>query len=456
MFLAAGTVSGQLYRTTYFMKGSPQRGAFNPAFRPYRGYVLIPALGNLNVNYTSNAFSLNSVVYPYEGRNVLIFNENIKWNDIEGLLKPSNDLDLEVSLPVIGFGFFTGRGFWTFDTKFKTEAGFSLPKDFFRFMKGVDSGDQHYSMGNISAGATATLTASLGYSHRIFENLTVGGRVNFLGGLVHAKAVYDKLDMNLTADVWDVAAAGSFTFAGRGINIYDEYDEATGRDIIDFDRTLEEGFDGYRFKGLSGFGMTFDIGAEYTLLDKFTFSLSVLDLGWMRWDKNSVTYAVSEANYQWAEETSGDFKDFVRFYRQDPASKVKSEVHATFVMGAEYDIFADEMLRVGAMYMNKRTEFVRRSELSLALSTTPVHWFTASLSYAARRYGNIGDSALNVFGLALNFHPGWINFIVGTDYMISKFNPQFIPVSQKTMNFYMGVSVPLAREKHIKLPKLGI
>ncbi len=431
--------------------------AFNPAFRPYRGYVQIPAVGNLNIDYSSNALAMDNIIYPFEGKNVFFLHESVKWSDLEVFLKPSNDIDLEVSLPLISFGFFSGRGFWSFDSKMRTEAGFSLPKDLFHFMKGVESGPQHYNMGNIAAGANVYLTASAGYSYSLFENLTVGGRINFLGGVAHAEVRYDRLDMNLTSDVWDVLAEGSFTIAGKGINIYEKPDNASGADIIDFQKTVEDGFDGYWFRGLSGFGMTFDIGAEYELLDRIRFSASVLDIGFMRWNKKDVVYATSEASYVWAEDPVGDFKDFTRFYKHDRAPKTKSEVYATFVIGAEFDIFAgSDLLSAGAMYMNKKNQYVRRSEFSLALTVRPARWFTASLNYAARNYRNVGDSALNTFGFALDFHPGWINFFIGTDYILSKVNPQFIPVSQKTMNFYMGISVPLAAKKHMKLPKLGI
>jgi hypothetical protein len=349
------------------------------------------------------------------------------------------------------------RGFWTFDSGVKTEAGVSLPKDLFHFMKGVDGGPQFYDMGGIGAGANAYLTASAGYSYRLFENLNVGARVNFLGGLAHAKVRYDELNMSLDSDVWNVNAAGNFTVVGLSDFFGERLDEATGRNVLTKlnDEELDER-GGYKFKGLTGFGMTFDIGGEYEILDRIKVSMSVLDMGFMRWNERDAIRASSDASYTWAEETSGDFRDFTTFYKDDNVSDIKSKVYATFVIGAEYDIFADDMLRVGAMYMNKKNEFTKRSEFSLTVSTTPIHWFTASLNYVARDYKKIGGSLVSSLGFAVNFHPKWINFFVGTDYMFSTINPEFIPVSHKIANFYMGISVPLNKGKQTKLPKLGI
>ncbi len=462
LFLALTSANGQLNPSSYFMEGSPQRMAFNPAFRPYRGYVQIPGLGNLNLLYTSNTFSWDRLLIPFEGRDVLIFDMDIPWSDVEGFLSRSNDMDFEVSAPLVSFGFFLGRGFLSFDSKVKTDAGLSLPKELFRAIKDNHDELDSYNLGGIKLAANAYLTASVGYSYRIFENLTAGARVNFLGGLAHASAQYDRLNITQSEkDVWNIDAAGSLLIAASGVNVDERFDTEAGRNIVNFDTVKEWGFGNVR--GLSGFGMTFDLGVEYELLDRARFSVSLLDLGFMRWNKRNVTYATSEASYTY-DKNSGfeqlnnldDLLEFIRFDKQEQSPDIEGDIYSTFVIGGEYDIFADsDLLGVGAMYMNKKTQFIRRSEFSLALTVRPINWFTASLSYAVRNY-SIGDSALNSFGLALNFHPSWINFYIGTDYMFARFGPQSIPLGQKTMNFYMGLSVPLARERSMKLPKLGI
>jgi hypothetical protein len=50
-------------------------------------------------------------------------------------------------------------------------------------------------------------------------------------------------------------------------------------------------------------------------------------------------------------------------------------------------------------------------------------------------------------GAALNFSPGWINFFIASDYMLTKVNPQYIPLSQPSANIQFGISIPLAGNK---------
>ena len=77
------------------------------------------------------------------------------------------------------------------------------------------------------------------------------------------------------------------------------------------------------------------------------------------------------------------------------------------------------------------------TELTLSGNYRPVKWFEATLSYS------FIHSKFKTYGIALNFSPSWINFFIGSDYMLTKVTPQCLPVSGNAMNLYMGVSVPL-------------
>ena len=59
--------------------------------------------------------------------------------------------------------------------------GFHLPKSFVEFVK-LGSKANAYDMGGLMAGADAVMNISAGYSRRINDELTVGGRVNFREG----------------------------------------------------------------------------------------------------------------------------------------------------------------------------------------------------------------------------------------------------------------------------------
>ena len=48
-------------------------------------------------------------------------------------------------------------------------------------------------------------------------------------------------------------------------------------------------------------------------------------------------------------------------------------------------------------------------------------------------------------GLALNLCPRFISFFVGTDILLSKKTPQWLPINQGTMNLTFGLAVPIGK-----------
>ena len=51
------------------------------------------------------------------------------------------------------------------------------------------------------------------------------------------------------------------------------------------------------------------------------------------------------------------------------------------------------------------------------------------------------------WGWMFNFHPGWTSFFIGSDYMISKVTPQFIPVNDLNYHITFGINMPLGKRK---------
>ena len=56
------TASAEM-RTSYFMEGSYFRTDMNVALAPTRGYIKLPAIGGLGVDFGNNYFSVNNLFY---------------------------------------------------------------------------------------------------------------------------------------------------------------------------------------------------------------------------------------------------------------------------------------------------------------------------------------------------------------------------------------------------------
>lgn len=447
----------QQYRTSYFMEGSTVRGYLNPALRPERGYVLIPVLGTTSVNLNSNSLALNTMFYPAgeNGTMVSLLDHRVTWHDVAANLRDNNKVGVDLHMALLGAGFYTGRDFWSIEVSMDAYSGVNMPKELVEFVK-LGSQAQAYDMSDIQAGADAYANIAMGYSRRITPELTVGGRLNFKFGLARMNVNYDHMNLVLNGDRWAVDARGTIQASMNGLNVPVGPDGYVDLASMDSENLISG------FNGIAGFGMTADIGAEYVLMERFKFSAAILNLGFMSWNSNHSFTGRSEESYefrgmnytldpdtnQWVSDgdTDFDFTGFTKF--RESGDKARTKMYPGFVLGAEYDIFGNNLLGAGMLFTHRRNEYIARTEFSILATVRPLHWLTASLSYTAGNYKNIGDNFFNSFGFALNVHTSWINWFVGTDYMIFKVNPQFIPTGQKVFNFTFGLSVPLRGPKY--------
>ncbi len=440
-FMLAGTqfIHAQHFRTSYFMENSTVRMNLNPAFRTDRGYIDVPGIGALGIGFASNSFALDDIFYPDgNGGMISVLNRKITFDSLTDKLAGNNRVAFDTQISVLGAGIRTGRGFWDFGLDIRTEGGVSVPDDMLRFLK---RGSGTYDLSGFSYGLDSYSVLSAGYSYRINRELVIGARLNLMGGIARMRMRFDKLDLTLNGSQWSADAKGVLEIASRNAADY-----MTGG-TVDMEDVE------FKLNGLSGSGFSVDLGLHYRFMETLDLSLSLLDLGFIRWGGNHSVVSSYEGGFSFTgiEITgkdmvigyTGDVDDLMNF-EEGEKKGVTSGLKGKLVMGAELPLL-DHYLTVGVVFMTKRSQFISRSEFSAALTIRPVHWFTAAISYSFDKSENIGREKWNSIGLALNFHPSWINFYIGTDYMVSRLSTWGIPLGQKVFNVCVGLSVPIGR-----------
>lgn len=433
----------QQLRTAYFLDGTPARMALNPALRPMRGYVNIPGVGALNVAYGTNTLTLDKLLYPRNGKLVTFLDESVPASEFLGSLKNDNRLNADIDLSILGFGFYSGKGFWSFDLGLRNSVSGNLPKEIFQFLKeGSSLEGRRYHIEDLDIDVTSYLQASLGYSRPINDRLTVGGKIKFLAGIAQGRMEYNQLDLTMTDQQWAVEADGQFNLILKGVDIADKEGEEEGKHILDLG-SLDFGT-----PGPAGYGFGIDLGAEYRLLPNLRLSAAIIDLGMIRWNAKNGVGGRSVASYYFngfdivngvdqSTTSSAKFDDFTRFERSD-AESTTTTLKTTFVLGGEYSILQDK-IGFGLLFTSQKRAFDFLTEVTVSANFRPLYWFSASLSYS------LVNSKFNTYGLALNFHPSWINFFIGTDYMPTHVTKQFMPIKQKRMDVYFGLSIPVGK-----------
>ena len=127
----------------------------------------------------------------------------------------------------------------------------------------------------------------------------------------------------------------------------------------------------------------------------------------------------------------------LKFEQVDEESATRM-LHYTMNLGAEYRLW-DRRVGFGALYQIHKYDYAALHNLTASVNFQPVRWFGLSGSYS------FIDNRASALGLGLNLNPGWINFYVATDVLLTKKSAQWIPIKQGRMNFNLGIGVPMGK-----------
>lgn len=180
IMVLGGTAQAQYLRSSYFMEGTSARLQLNPGLQPTKGYFNMPIIGSINMSASSNVLGTSDII------DILNSGSDLYSNDkLFDRLKTDNRLNVNLNTDILSFGWYRGKGFWSFNVGLRADFGAALSKDMFsmmRTMNGFSLGNiagtnQNYSLSNQTLNMKAYAEVGLGYSRRITEKLTVGVRV---------------------------------------------------------------------------------------------------------------------------------------------------------------------------------------------------------------------------------------------------------------------------------------
>ena len=441
MMMLGEAAQAQYLRSSYFMEGTSARLQLNPGLQPTKGYFNMPIIGSFNMSASSNVLGTSDIIDLMDSGSDLYSNDKLFDR-----LKADNRLNVNLNTDILSFGWY--------NVGLRADFGAALAKDMFSMMRtmngfaleDVAGTNQSYSLSNQTLNMKAYAEIGLGYSRRITEKLTVGGRVKVLLGLARAEMNINQFDLNL--DVPNPQYANYADYESRGeLSPSDwygsHYDYSANGNVI---TTLKGG--GMTFDndgmiddfdldagdlGIAGSGFGIDLGASYKVWDNLTVSASILDLGFLKWKESETTVAtvsgeahetIDASNYD--RYIGGDFLSFERFdFEEGSPEKVKTKtrLYSTLLLAGEYGLLNNK-LSVGAMYTARFAKTL--NELTFLATFRPKNWLNAAISYSP-----IQASGKSI-GLAVKLGP----LFVGTDYM-------FFGGNSKSVNGFLGISFPL-------------
>ena len=121
---------------------------------------------------------------------------------------------------------------------------------------------------------------------------------------------------------------------------------------------------------------------------------------------------------------------------------MSTALNTTMYLGAEYNMPFYRPLSVGILYGQRfsSSTFNKWHEVRGFLNIAPLKWIEASANFGTTSYGTS-------WGWMLNYHPAGFTFFVGSDYMLTKVTPQFIPVDDLNTHITLGVNLAIGKRK---------
>ena len=426
--------------TLYFMEGVPLRSQMNPALAPQRGYFNIPVLGGLAVTAGGNT-SLDHLLFRRDGRLVTLLSPSVSSADALSDLHSKNLVNADIRVNLLGFGAYTAnrKHFWSFDLNLRTSVSTQFPYELFHFFKTGESAQVR----NLGLSSDAYAEAGFNYSFPIGEKFYVGARVKFLVGLARAKSYFTQFNVSLGENEWYAEAVGELEVNSNLLTIPTRQEAGQDGVYRNYYQLDDMEFDA-KFKP-AGYGAAFDIGATYEPIPNLLVSAAVNDIGFIAWNKASsmhgtvsrrLTFDGAQVDASGVADIDFDLGE-LKFEQVDEESATRM-LHYTMNLGAEYRLW-DRRVGFGALYQIHKYDYAALHNLTASVNFQPVRWFGLSGSYS------FIDNRASALGLGLNLNPGWINFDVATDVLLTKKSAQWIPIKQGRMNFNLGIGVPMGK-----------
>lgn len=447
----ASAATAQNLNSGYFTDGYLYRHTLNPAFGNDQSYVAMPALGNLNVGMNSN-LRVDDILFNVNGRTALFLNPQVSTSEFLDGIHDKNKITENLRLQILGTGFKAFGGYNTFEINARQDLGLNIPGSLFRLAKeGIEN--KTYDISNFNAHAGGYAEIALGHSRQINDQLRVGAKLKVLLGIANIDANFKKAQLTLGENEWIGITDAEIQASIKSMK-YEIEETERGPEGEETTHKYVSGLDIDSW-GINGFGLAFDLGAEYKLDKNWAFSASVLDLGYIGWNNNYVASTNGERQintdkyiFNVDEDASNSFENEADRLMEglsalyelqdngDMGSRSKA-LAATMNLGVQYTPDFYDKLSFGLLNSTRMAGKYSWTEFRLSANVAPTNIFSASANMALGTYGTS-------FGWLLNFHPSGFNLFVGMDHTLGKLAKQGVPLSGRA-NVNIGINFPFGR-----------
>ena len=445
------TATGQNLNTGYFNDGYLYRHELNPAYENNQNYIALPGIGNFNVGMNST-LKVSDVLYNVNGRTALFLNPQVDAGKFLSNIDKKNRIAENIKLQVLGAGFKSWGGYNTVELNVRQDLYLNIPGSLFELAKnGLEN--KVYDLSNLHAHADAYTELAFGHSRQFNEKLRLGAKAKLLFGIANLNAHVDKARLELRDDAYVGTTSATVQTSINSLK-YETKTTMRGAEGEQTPHTYVNGVDDSSF-GIAGFGLAFDLGAEYKIDDHFKVSAALLDLGFISWKNcyeasTNGEHQVNTNKYLFSldgdqpnsfdnevDRLTEGLADLYELHDNGNTGSTLKALSATLNLGVEYTPDFYDKLKFGFINNTRIAGRYTWTDFRLSANVAPVKCFSASASLSAGTYGMS-------FGWLLNAHPNGFNFFLGMDHTLGKLAKQGLPLSGRAQ-VSLGINVPFGK-----------
>jgi len=446
--------NSQQVNTMYFMDNLPVRSYLNPAFQSYSNFYLgFPILGYSQFGFGNNSLTLKDFIYNQNGQSISFLHPNGSVDNFYNALSPTTSIQTDIQLNLLNFGFRTNKAFWNFSVTEKVDGQIAIPKDFMKLLLygTPDINNNVYNLKTLGLDMTIYTEIGLGYSRKIDDKWSVGGKLKFLLGSSNLSMINKNLDLTAGINQWTAKGEGTLNIAAPGSFSTNPFNYSMPASFSDFIKP-------------SGMGAGIDLGVVFKPVDHLNVSGALTDLGFINWNQNvknlkyKTDYSFNGAgtlnlanNIDSKALTDSLFNALQKSTTtSSTTNNYTSYTSPKLNLGAEYGFFNDK-LGVGLLSRTMIHNSVVSEELTASINARPINWFNLSVSYS------VFNGRTSNIGAGLGLRTGFLHWFVSADYLPLSFASlqlnnnsttiSKVPYNTQTVNFAFGVSFVFGNRK---------
>lgn len=483
------SASAQQVTTLYFLENAPMRHTINPALQPVsNGYINFSPLGWMNIGTGNNSLTVSDVLFvdPETGKTITPLHPHADKQAFLRSLHSMTLMDANISFSLLNMGLrIKENGYLMIGINERIEGGGTLPKPMFDFVLGggmtsLSQGTINtFNLSGLGAGGTVFTEIGAGYSHRINEKWTIGGKFKLLLGTMDATVRSKTLGIDASTDAWRIKGDLAVEMAGP-LN-FDKLPDMNERRLIDVINEFSGGgatpiaidslINMRNIPGLlkpNGYGAAIDFGFVWKPIEHLQVTGAINDLGFIYWTNAKRYTASMDTTFNGV--GTIDYSD-PAFRNQDgqfdtqlvidsllnnikglanniilhpSGSGYAKMVTARLNIGLDAN-FWDNRVGVGIVSATRLYNARLYEEITFGVAFRPVRWFNIAATYSLMNNGKYSN-----IGAGLSFMPyDGVNLTLAMDYIPTSYAaidmngvPKYLlPDKAKMVNLALGFSI---------------